>query len=53
MRFMYVSVSNANDMEFCLSIALGNEMDMASLTLLISKQRLFHAEKALLVSKSW
>ena len=34
----YVSVSNTNDMEFRLFIALGNK----------SKQQLFHAEKACL-----
>ena len=33
----HVCVSNASDTEFRLSIALGNEMDMASLSLLISK----------------
>ena len=33
----HVCVSNASDMEFRLSIAVGNEMDMAILTLLISK----------------
>ena len=32
-------------MEFRLSIALGIEMDMASLMFLINKQRLFHVEK--------
>ena len=31
-----VSVRNASDTEFCLSPALANEMDMASLTFLIS-----------------
>ena len=37
----HVCHSNASDMEFRFSIALGNEMDITSLTLLISKQRLF------------
>ena len=32
---LHVSVSNASDTEFRISNALGNEMDMASLTLLI------------------
>ena len=40
-----------SDTEFCLFIALGNEMYMASLTLLISKSRLFHADKAIYKQK--
>ena len=32
----HVCISSASDTEFRLSIALGNEMDLASLTLLIS-----------------
>ena len=36
-RYTYVCVSNASDTEFRLSIALGNEMDLSSLKLLISK----------------
>ena len=34
---LHVCVSNASDTEFCLSIALGNEIDMASSMFLISK----------------
>ena len=34
---LHVCVSNAINTEFCLSIALGDEMDLVSLTLLISK----------------
>ena len=34
---LHECVSNANNTEFRLSIALGNEMDMASSTFLISK----------------
>ena len=33
----HVCISNASDTEFRLSIALGNEIDLANLTLLISK----------------
>ena len=45
LNVLHVYVSSTSDMELHLSFALGSKMDMASLTLLISKSWLFHAEK--------
>ena len=35
--YMYTLATYVSNTEFCLSIALGNEMNMASLTVLFSK----------------